>query len=252
MDNIMHRLGLHGWAIIPTLLGLGCNVPGILGTRILEDRRERLIAATIISIGVPCAALQAMIFGLVGEHGGSYVGIVYLSLFIAWAVIGRLLSIILKGQSPELVMEVPPYRLPSLQTITKKLWMRMVGFLKEALPIVLLGVLVVNILYFLKVFDIIADLTSPIITNVFGLPKEAVVAMAIGFLRKDVAVGMLGTLGLTAEQLVVASTVLAMFFPCIATFAVLFKELGVTDTLKSIMVMLISSLIVGGLLNAIL
>ncbi len=149
-------------------------------------------------------------------------------------------------------MEVPPYRLPALQTITKKLWMRMVGFLKEALPIVLLGVLVVNILYFLKVFDIIADLTSPIITNVFGLPKEAVVAMAIGFLRKDVAVGMLGTLGLTAKQLVVASTVLAMSFPCIATFAVLFKELGVTDTLKSIMVMLISSLIVGGLLNAIL
>jgi len=252
MDNIMHRLGLHGWAIIPTLLGLGCNVPGILGTRILESRRERLIVATIISIGVPCVALQAMIFGLVGEHGGSYVGIVYLSLFIAWAVIGRFLSVILKGQSPELVMEVPPYRLPSLQTIAKKLWMRMVGFLKEALPIVLLGVLVVNILYFLKVFDFIADLTSPIITNVFGLPKEAVVAMAIGFLRKDVAVGMLGTLGLTAEQLVVASTVLAMFFPCIATFAVLFKELGVTDTLKSIMVMLISSLIFGGLLNAIL
>ncbi len=252
MDNIMHRLGLHGWAIIPTLLGLGCNVPGIMATRILEGRRERLIAATIISIGVPCAALQAMIFGLVGEHGGSYVGIVYLSLFIAWAVIGRFLSMILKGHSPELVMEVPPYRLPSLQTITKKLWMRMVGFLKEALPIVLLGVLVVNILYFLKVFDVIADLASPIITNVFGLPKEAVVAMAIGFLRKDVAVGMLGTLGLTAKQLVVASTVLAMSFPCIATFAVLFKELGVTDTLKSIMVMLISSLIVGGLLNAIL
>jgi len=252
MDNIMHRLGLHGWAIIPTLLGLGCNVPGILGTRILEGRKERLIAATIISIGVPCAALQAMIFGLVGERGGSYVGIVYLSLFIAWAFIGRFLSMILKGQSPELVMEVPPYRLPSLQTIMKKLWMRMVGFLKEALPIVLLGVLVINILYLLKVFDVIAELTSPIITSVFGLPKEAVVAMAIGFLRKDVAVGMLGTLGLTAEQLVVASTVLAMFFPCIATFAVLFKELGVTDTLKSIMVMLISSLIFGGLLNAIL
>ncbi len=79
MDNIMHRLGLHGWAIIPTLLGLGCNVPGIMATRILEGRRERLITATIISIGVPCAALQAMIFGLVGEHGGSYVGIIYLN-----------------------------------------------------------------------------------------------------------------------------------------------------------------------------
>lgn len=128
----------------------------------------------------------------------------------------------------------------------------MVAFLKEALPLVLLGVLVVNILYFLKVFDFIANLTSPIITNVFGLPKEAVAAIAIGFFRKDVAVGMLGTLDLTAKQLVVAATVLAMFFPCIATFVVLFKELGIADMFKSILVMLISSLIVGGLLNAIL
>jgi len=252
LDNTMHRMGLHGWAIIPTLLGLGCNVPGVMATRILESRRERLIAATIISIGVPCAALQAMIWGLVGKHGGGYVVIVYLSLFIVWVILGRILNMILKGRSPELIMEMPPYRLPAFQTVVKKLWMRMVGFLKEALPVVLLGVLAVNILYFLKVFDVIANLTSPIITNVFGLPEEAVAAIAIGFLRKDVAVGMLGTLDLTARQLVVAVTVLAMSFPCIATFVILFKELGLTDTLKSVLVMLISSLIVGGLLNAIL
>jgi len=252
LDNLMHRMGLHGWAIIPALLGLGCNVPGVMATRILESRRERFIAATIISIGVPCAALQAMIWGLVGERGGRYVGIIYLSLFIVWIVLGRVLDMVLKGQSPELIMEVPPYRLPSLQTISKKLLMRMVAFLKEALPIVLLGVLVVNILYFLKVFDIIANLTSPVITNVFGLPKEAVAAIAVGFFRKDVAVGMLGTLDLTAKQLVVAATVLAMSFPCIATFVILVKELGVADMFKSVLIMLISSLVVGGLLNAIL
>ena len=252
LDNLMHRMGLHGWAIIPTLLGLGCNVPGIMATRILESRRERLITATIISIGVPCAALQAMIWGLVGEHGGRYVAIIYLSLFVVWVVLGRVLNMILKGESQGLVMEVPPYRMPSLQTVVKKLWMRMAAFLKEALPVVLLGIVVVNILYFLKVFDVLADFAAPLITNVFGLPKEAVVAMAIGFLRKDVAVGMLGTLDLTAKQLVVAATALAMSFPCIATFVVLFKELGITDTLKSVLVMLVSSLVVGGLLNAIL
>ena len=128
----------------------------------------------------------------------------------------------------------------------------MVGFLKEAIPIVLLSVLVINILYFLKVFDMIANWTAPVITNVFGLPKEAVAAMTIGFLRKDVAIGMLGTLNLTAKQLTVAATVLAMFFPCIATFAVLVKELGVKDMLKSVFFMLISSVLVGGVLNAIL
>lgn len=252
LDRIMHRMGLHGWAIIPTLLGLGCNVPGIMATRILESRRERLIAATTISIGVPCAALQAMIWGLVGEHGARYVGIIYLSLFAAWVVLGRILNRVLEGRSPELVMEIPPYRMPAFRTLSKKLWMRMTRFLKEAIPIVLLGVLVVNILYFMRVFDVIADFTAPVITHVFGLPKQAVVAIAVGFLRKDVAIGMLGTLGLTAKQLVVACTVLAMFFPCVATFVVLWKELGVTDTLKSMLAMILSSVIVGGLLNLIL
>lgn len=252
LDTTMHRMGLHGWAIIPTLLGLGCNVPGIMATRILESRRERLIAATIISIAVPCAALQAMIWGLIGKHGGRYVGIVYLTLFITWAILGRVLNMVLKGRSPELIMEIPPYRFPSLQTLAKKLWMRMAGFLKEAVPIVLLGVLAVNILYFLKVFEVVADFASPIITRVFGLPKEAVVSIAIGFLRKDVAVGMLGTLDLTVKQLVVGATVLAMSFPCVATFVILFRELGITDMLKSVLIMLMTSLIVGGLLNAIL
>ncbi|MCK5393247.1 MAG: ferrous iron transporter B [Candidatus Omnitrophica bacterium] len=252
LDSLFHKMGLHGWAIIPNLLGLGCNVPGVMATRMLESRRERLIAATIISIGVPCLALQAMIFGLLGKYGGIYVGIVYFSLFITWTILGWILNITLKGESPALIMEVPPYRLPSIKTVTKKLWMRIVGFLKEAIPIVLLGVLAINILYSLKIFNIIADFTAPVITNLLGLPKEAVSAIVIGFLRKDIAIGMLGTLSLSAKQLVVASTVLAMFFPCIATFVILFKELGIKDTLKSVLIMVISSLVVGSLLNIIL
>jgi len=128
----------------------------------------------------------------------------------------------------------------------------MLRFLREAIPIVLLGVLAVNILYYVNVFDALAEFTAPVITNVFGLPKEAVVAISVGFLRKDVAVGMLGALDLTAKQLVVAATVLSMSFPCVATFVVLWKELGVTDLLKSVLIMLITSLIVGGLLNVIL
>ena len=116
----------------------------------------------------------------------------------------------------------------------------------------LLSVLVVNVLYFLGIFEAIANLTAPLITKVWGLPKESVAALAIGFLRKDVAVGMLGSLNLTAKQLTVAATVLSMFFPCIATFVVLVRELGPRDMLKSVLVMLISSLVVGGVLNAIL
>jgi len=252
LDNIMHRMGLHGWTIIPTLLGLGCNVPGVMATRILESRRERMIAATLISIAVPCAALQAMMWSLLGPYGGRYVALVYLTLFIVWIVIGRILNMFIHGKALPLIMEIPPYRLPTLQTVLKKLWMRMKGFLKEAVPMVLLGVLLVNILYTVHVFDVIGRLAAPVVTNMLGLPKEAATAIVVGFLRKDVAVGMLGALELTPKQLVVSVTVLAMSFPCIATFVILAKELGPKDMGKSILIMLISSLLVGTLLNVIL
>jgi len=252
LDRLMHRMGLHGWAIIPTLLGLGCNVPGIMAVRVLESRRERFIAATIISIAVPCAALQAMIVGQLGEHGALYVGIVYLTLFVVWMVLGRILNATLRGESPELIMEIPPYRIPSFRTLMHKLWRRMRGFLQEAVPIVLLGVLVVNILHYAHLFDYVADATAPVMTRLFGLPKEAIIAVVLGFLRKDVGVGMLGTLGLTPKQLVVSCTILAMTFPCVATFVILAKELGLKDMLKSVAIMLATAIIVGTLLNVVL
>ena len=249
MDTLMHRLGLHGYAIIPTILGLGCNVPAVMATRILESRRERFIAATLISVGVPCAALQAMIIGLVGQQGIQYVAIVYGSLFISWIVIGLILNHTVKGFSPELIIEIPPYRFPPWRVIGEKLWLRVYSFIKEALPIVLGAVLVINILYMLGVFDFIANITAPVLTGLLGLPKETVVALAIGFLRKDVAVGMLAPLGLTAGQLVISTTVLAMFFPCMATFVILARELGARDMLKATGIMIAAALIVGSLQN---
>ncbi len=249
LDIVMHRLGLHGYAIIPTILGIGCNVPGILATRILESRRERFIACTLISVGIPCAALHAMIFGLVGERGSEYVLLVYGILFMVWILLGIILNYLVKGFGPELFTEIPPYRRPVPSVVAKKLWMRMQGFFKEAVPIVLIGVLIVNLLYSAGVFDFLAGLFAPVVSGLLGLPKEAVVALIIGFLRKDVAVGMLGPLDLSNEQLVIGCVVLAMFFPCIATFSVMLRELGWKDMLKSMAVMLAASTLVGTAIN---
>ena len=252
MDTIMHRLGLHGYAIIPTILGFGCNVPAVMATRILESRKQRFIAATLISIGVPCAALQAMIIGLVGQQGVGYVAMVYGSLFISWVIIGLILNRAVKGFNPELLVEIPPYRLPPWRVIGEKLWLRVSGFIKEALPIVLGAVLVVNILYTLGVFDAIANIAAPVLTGLWGLPKETITALVIGFLRKDVAMGMLAPLALTAKQLVISSTVLAMFFPCVATFVILARELGARDLLKAVGIMIAAALIMGSLQNLVL
>jgi len=252
MDTIMHRLGLHGYAIIPTILGFGCNVPAVMATRILESRKQRFIAATLISIGVPCAALQAMIIGLVGQQGVGYVAMVYGSLFISWVIIGLILNRAVKGFNPELLVEIPSYRLPSWRVIGEKLWLRVSGFIKEALPIVLGTILVVNILYTLGVFNAIADITAPVLTGLWGLPKETITALVVGFLRKDVAMGMLAPLALTAKQLVISSTVLAMFFPCVATFVILARELGARDVLKAVGIMIAAALIMGSLQNLVL
>jgi len=252
MDNFMHHLGLHGYAIIPMILGLGCNVPGALAIRLLEGRREKFIAATLMAVAVPCMAQIAVIVGLLGKRGGIYVALVFITLFLVLVIKGIIMNKVIKGKSPEILLEIPPYRIPSFSAIFKKLGMRVLSFIKEAVPYVLLGIFVVNILYALHIIDVMGNLFRPVIEGLWGLPKEAIAALIIGFLRKDVAIGMLGPLNLTTKQLVVGCTVLALYFPCIATFAVLVKELGIKDMLKSAGIMIGVAIIVGGLLNLIL
>jgi ferrous iron transport protein B len=249
LDGFMHKIGLHGYTVIPTLLGLGCNVPALLATRILDSKRERFIVATLISIAVPCVSLQAMIVGLLGPHGMRYVAFVYGVLFVVWLILGTVMKIFTRGILPALLIEIPPYRLPHLPSLLVKFKMRSLGFLREALPVVLVGVAVINLFYAFGILDTLAGATSPVVTKVLGLPKEAVLAIVVGFLRKDIGVGMLAPLGLTVKQLIIGSTTLAMFFPCIATFVVMFKELGPVDMVKAIGVMVATSIIVGGILN---
>jgi ferrous iron transport protein B len=252
VDNLMHKLGIHGLAIIPMLLGVGCNVPGAMATRILETRREKFIAATLMAIAVPCMAQTAMIFGLVGSYGAIALAAVFGTLFLVWVILGLILNRTIKGESPEIFVEIPPYRMPYLNALVKKVWMRIRWFLKEAVPYVLIGVLIVNILYSLGIIEFIGRLTEPLITGIMGLPSDAVGALIVGFLRKDVAVGMLVPLELTMKEMIIASVVLTMYFPCIATFTVLIKELTTTDMIKASLIMLTTTVTVGGLLNLIL
>jgi len=252
LDNTLHVIGLHGMAIVPMFLACGCNVPGVLATRILETKRERFIAATLMSISIPCMAQTAMIFGLLGKYGARGLFPVFLTLFLIWLIIGNILRVIVKGESPEIFTEIPAYRIPHPGTLIKKVWMRIQWFLKEAVPFVLLGVFIVNLLYALGVFNLLGNIVGPFTSRLFGLPFQAVGALLLGFLRKDLAVGMLAPLGLSMKQLIIACVVLTMSFPCIATFAVLLKELGIIDMLKAALIMLSSALVVGGLLNLIL
>ena len=193
-----------------------------------------------------------MVFALLGPFGIKAFAIYFLTLFAVWLLLGLILNRTLKGETPETFMEIPPYRIPYFGSLAKKLWMRMRSFFVEAIPFVFLGVLGINVLYVMGAIEWIGDAASPLIVDIWGLPKEAVASMIVGFLRKDVAVGMLLPLGLDMGQLIVASVVLTMYFPCVATFVVLFKELGVRDFTKAVAIMALSALLVGGVLNVLL
>jgi len=252
VDNIMHALGMHGYAIVPTILGFGCNVPAALGTRILESRREKFICATMLSIGIPCMAQTAVVIALIGRYGWQYLAIIYGVLFALWLITGLVLNAIMPGSSPPLLMEIPPYRLPHPRVLGKKVWMRIRVFLSDAIPYVLLGVLFVNILHVSGIIDVLGRIFAPILGGLLGLPSEAIVALIMGFLRKDVAVGMLSPLGLSVRQLVVAVIVLTAYFPCAATYVVLLKELGAVDMLKSALIALIAAFGAGALTNIVM
>ncbi|MDG6218254.1 MAG: ferrous iron transporter B [Candidatus Thermoplasmatota archaeon] len=252
VDNIFHRLGMHGHGIISVFLGLGCNVPGALSTRSLETRKQRFISATLLSIAVPCMAQIAMVFGILGRFGVIYIALVFFILMLLYILLGIIMNHYVKGRSPEIFLEVPPYRRPSIQALIKKTWMRIRWFLKEAIPFLFLGVFLINLLYHIGFMQVISSALTPFMNTLFGLPGEATTSLVIGFLRKDLAIGTLIPLQLTAFQLVIAVTMLTVYFPCVATFAVLFRELGLKDLLKSTLIMIATAGSIGIILRLIL
>jgi ferrous iron transport protein B len=249
LDRALHKIGLHGYSVIPMLLACGCNVPGVLAIRNLGTRRERFITAIITCTTIPCMAQTSLIVKAVGERGGVYLALTFMTLFSVWAILGMFLKKTVKGNTPTLLLEVPPYRVPNIKIQFKKLWMRIKCFLKEAIPYVLGGILIINFLHVSGVIAWVGKLFSPIIKGVFGLPEETVAALIIGTVRKDAAVVLLEPIGLNSMQMVIAVVVLTLYFPCVATFTVLFKELGMKDTAKAVAIMLAATLAAGGGLN---
>ena len=251
-DNIFHKLGMHGYGIVPVCLGFGCNVPGVLATRNLETRKQRFIAATLLAMCIPCMAQTAMIFGVLGSFGMVYVALVFFSLFWVYVAGGLLLHHMIGGVSPEICLEIPPYRRPDARAVAKKTWMRVHGFLLEAIPYLFLGVFLINLLYAVGFISWLAVITAPVITGWFGLSAGSTTALLVGFLRKDLAVGMLLPLAMSPLQLVIATTLLTISFPCVGTFAVLLKELGLKGLFAAVCFMVTTAFIVGGIMRVVL
>lgn len=255
MDNVMHKIGLHGKAFIPMILGFGCNVPACLGCKIMETRRERLLAAFVTTL-VPCAATTVIILGLVGNFLGIHwaLALYILDLAIIFTL-GRLAFRVVPGEPTALIMEMHDYRWPHMKTILKQTWFRIAEFIKIAFPLIIFGSLLLKLAEVSGVLEIIASLLSPITIAWLGLPAITGITLIFGVLRKELSLVMLAALlgttnfalVLTPVQMIVFTIVAMLYIPCIATIAALVRDFGWKKALFITVFEVLFAILVGGI-----
>jgi len=246
IDTMLHKIGLHGYAIVPTILSLGCNVPGVAATRILETKKQRFIMMTLLAIFIPCGAQ----IGIMEKVVPDLLGWILLYLLIGYFIFGYILNKVVPGRAPEFLIDVPPYRKPLLGNIAKKVGGRIRGFFTVALPFVLLGCAIVSVLYLLGVIQFLGDLLAPIFVNWFGVPAETAGPLVAAFLRKDLAVAQLSVIEMTEYQMITAVVLVSIYFPCVATFAMMLKE-GWKELIGALAALVVVVFTYGGLIHLI-
>ena len=242
MDAFLHKIGLHGKAIIPLILGYGCTVPAIMATRILESERDRFIASVLTTM-IPCAARITIIFGLVAFYLGPKAAmLVYVLNIIVVAISGKILSNLLPEITPGMIMEIPDYHIPSMKVLLAKVWLRMKEFIVIAWPLLIVGSVALSLLKYWNLERFINQLISPI-TLLLGLPVAVGVTLIFGVLRKELSMIMLvQALGVTdistvmsATQIMTFTIFVLFYIPCVATIAVLIREIGTKRTVFTLL-----------------
>jgi len=260
MDAAMHQLGLHGKSLIPLLMGYGCNVPAVLGMRIMENKREMFIAATLATM-VPCSARTVVTLGTIGVFLGiPYAIALYLFDLLLIYLTGLITNRYLPGRSPGLIMEIPGYRLPAWGPTLRQTWARIKDFVYVAFPIIIGGSLLLELLRLTHLIEYIGRLFDPLVVGWLGLPSIAGLVLIFGILRKELALIMLaaysGTTNFAAilnpRQMLVFGLVIMIYTPCVATIAALRRTVGTTRTIIITLAEIGLALLLGGILNWIL
>jgi ferrous iron transport protein B len=260
MDNLMHKMGLHGKAFIPMMLGFGCNVPACLGCRIMETHRERLLAIFVTTL-VPCAATTVIVLGLVGAFVGfDWVLILYAINLIVIFLLGRIAFKVLPGEPTGLIMEMHDYRVPHAKTVMKQTWFRLREYIQIAMPLIISGSLAIKLAQMADLLEPIAYILSPVTTNWLGLPPIMGITLIFGVLRKELSLIMLAALLGTANfatvleplQMIVFTLVVMLYIPCISTIGALIKELGWTKAMIMTIFEIFFALLVGGIVYRLL
>lgn len=249
-------MGLNGKAVLPMILGLGCDTMATLSTRILETRKERIMVTLLLALGVPCSAQLGIILGMLGQIG-SFGVIVWVSVVsITMMLVGLLAAKLLPGDRSDFILELPPLRVPQISNILIKTLARLEWYLKEVLPLFIIGTLILFVLDKSGVLIIAEQLASPIVSGWLGLPTVATGAFLIGFLRRDYgAAGLFALMlagELTTQQVIVSLIVITLFIPCVANVLMIVKEYGMKVAVAVVLTVFPLAFLVGGIVNAIL
>ena len=260
MDSAMHKIGLHGKALIPLILGYGCSVPAIHSCKIMESRRERLLATFLITFA-PCAARTLVIMGLVGAFVGiNWALLLYGINLILIFIMGRIAMKIVPGESTGLIMEMHSFKVPSLSVVGKQTWARTKSIIYMVFPVYIIGSALIQVLYALDVLTPISNVMYPITVLWLGLPAATGILLILGVVRKEFilvgAVALFGTTNLievfTPVQLITLAMVAMLYIPCISTIVILIREFGWKAATTISLANVITAIIIGGLTYRIL
>ncbi len=253
--RLFRKMGLSGQAVLPMILGLSCDTMATVTTRVLETRKERVIATLLLALGVPCSAQLAVILAMsAAASPGVLVGVLGI-VGMQLLIVGRLAAKLLPGDAPAFIAELPPLRRPRLRNVLEKTRLRLVWYVTEVVPLFVLGALALFVLDKLGILSAFERWVRPVVQELLGLPPEAAAAFILGFFRRDYGAAGLYHLQqagqLDTVQVLVSLVVITLFVPCIAQTLVIVKERGWRTALAIVAFVLPYAVVVGAIVNGI-
>ena len=252
IDRVFKKIGLNGRAVIPIVLGFGCDTMATVVTRTQETKKERIITTLLLALAIPCSAQLGVIFALLTGYPRALMVWIFMTTMV-FLFIGYLAAKIIPGEKPYFYMEIPPLRIPKLSNVLTKTYTRMTWYFKEVLPLFILASILIWLGRLTGLFDLVISVLE-LVVRFIGLPDKAAEAFLFGFFRRDYGAAGLYDIKsvLTGVQLAVAATVLTLFVPCIAQFSVMWKERGWKTTLAIVLFIFPFAFFIGFTLNLIL
>ena len=255
-NQIFKKMGLNGKAVLPMVLGLGCDTMATMTTRILETEKDRTIVTLLLALAVPCSAQLGVILGMFASLPALYL---FLWIFIVAGIlilVGYLASRVIPGEGSDFILEIPPLRIPLISNVIVKTLARIEWYLKEAVPLFILGTLILFALHKTEILTLLERAATPLIVHFLGLPAKVTEAFLIGFLRRDYGAAGLFVLAkggqLNSHQILVSLVTITLFIPCIAQFFMMIKERGLRKALVISAVIIPVAFGVGGMVNFLL